>query len=437
MALCVAAAGVAQDVTVRAKNRPAAEVFRSLIEQTGKNFVYSSDLLENVRVSVSATNKPLKKVLDEMFAGTGIEYKIKGKNVVLKRSRKKEKGKKKQIKNNVARPTLKTEINASELPTMLEEVVIVSRLESPVVETAEIGAKKVTADEVRNTPSLFGESDVIKALQMQPGVSDGTEGMAGMHVHGGNNDENLYMLDNVPIYQINHFAGLFSAFNTDIIRYIDFFKSSFPAKYDGRLSSFMDVRLMNGHRHGHHGSARLGLTSGAFNISGPIGGRTTYLVGLRRSWYDVLTIPVLALVNSGQTEKVRFRYHFMDFNANVSHRLNDNANIFLKAYFGDDNIEGGTDDRGDAFAYEWKSKDRNDFHWGNFVAQAGMNYRFDNRLSAEFTAAYTRFFSSMKYNSHSEQTNDSLIAITDEKIKTSNNINDWIFSIIRKTKCFI
>lgn len=77
-----------------------------------------------------------------------------------------------------------------------------------MVETAEIGAKKLTAQEIINTPVLFGESDVIKALQMQPGVSEGQEGMAGMHVHGGNADENLYMLDNVPLYQVNHFAGL-------------------------------------------------------------------------------------------------------------------------------------------------------------------------------------------------------------------------------------
>lgn len=80
---------------------------------------------------------------------------------------------------------------------------------------------------------MFGESDVLKALQMQPGISGGAEGMAEMHVHGGNADENLFMLDNVPLYQVNHFAGLFSAFNVDAVRYIDFFKSSIPAKYDG------------------------------------------------------------------------------------------------------------------------------------------------------------------------------------------------------------
>lgn len=261
---------VAQNVTIRAVNQPASAVFRTLVEQTGRNFVYASDLLADMKVSVNAKNKPLKKVLDEIFKGTDIEYKIKGNNVILKRKS----SKAKPINVN-EKPKMDTSIDIASPDinsTMLDEVVVVSRLEAPAVETAEIGAKKITAEEVRNTPALLGEADVIKALQMQPGVTEGTEGMAGMYVHGGNADENLYMLDNVPLYQVNHFAGLFSAFNTDIIRYIDFFKSSMPAKYDGRLSSFMDVRLQNGGTDGHHGSARLGLTSGAFNISGPIGG---------------------------------------------------------------------------------------------------------------------------------------------------------------------
>lgn len=314
--LCISAVCMAQNVTIRAVNQPAAAVFRSIVEQTGKNFVYSSELLKDMRVSVNVKDKPLKNTLAIIFKDSDIEYEIKGKNILLKRKPKPEKRKRKSAKA-IAAPTLPKH-NAVE-PKMLEEVVVVSRLEAPAVETAEIGAKKLTAQEIINTPVLFGESDVIKALQMQPGVSEGQEGMAGMHVHGGNADENLYMLDNVPLYQVNHFAGLFSAFNAEAIRYIDFFKSSIPAKYDGRLSSYLDVRTKNGSPEGHHGSFRLGLTSGAFNMDGPVGKKTSYSVALRRSWFDVLTIPMLALVNSSSNdEKIRFRYAFMDLNAKVT-----------------------------------------------------------------------------------------------------------------------
>ncbi|MBD5355857.1 MAG: TonB-dependent receptor [Bacteroides sp.] len=414
-----------QNVTLKAVNQPAASVFRSLIEQTGKNFVYSSELLTGMKVTVNAHHKPLKKVLDEIFTGTDIEYKIKKDNVVLKR--KPVKTKKKQKINvtptKLTPPVIETDIT----PTMLDEVVILSRLEAPTIETAEVGAKKVTAEDVRNTPVLFGEADVIKAIHTLPGITEGTEGMAGMNVHGGNADENLYMLDNVPLYQINHFAGLFSAFNTDIIRYIDFFKSSMPAKYDGRLSSFMDVRLQNGVTKGHHGSARIGLTSGAFNISGPIGNKTTYLFGMRRSWYDVITIPVFAIINKKQDEEIRFHYYFMDLNAKVTHRFSNKATGFLSVYFGDDLFEAGTKDSDNAYTSGWLDDYKNWFHWGNIVAQTGLNYRINPDLSAEFTAAYTRYFSSLKYHDIIKYKEEGLTTTSEEHAKTSNNINDWIF----------
>lgn len=415
-------AALAQNVTIKATGQPAANVFRSIIEQTGKNFVYSSELLKDVKISVTANNEPLKKVLADMFRNTDIEYRIKGKNVILKRRKNNPKPVPLQKKTN--EPTV---VPQTDISKMLDEVIVVSRLEAPVVETSEIGAKKITADEVRNIPALFGESDVVKAIQTQPGVTAGAEGMAGMYVHGGNADENLCMLDNVPLYQVNHFAGLFSAFNTDIIRYIDFFKTSVPAKYDGRLSSFMDVRLQNGNTEGHHGSARLGLTSGAFNLSGPIGSKTSYLVGLRRSWYDVLTIPMLALINSkNDDEKIRFRYYFMDFNAKINHRFSPKVNGFISAYFGNDLLKTGAEDRNEATT-GWYENDKFDFNWGNLVVQAGLNYRIKPELTAEFTAAYTRYFSGLKHNDFYREVNQGALTETRTVIKTDNNINDWIF----------
>ncbi len=413
----------AQKVSIKAIDQPAATVFRSIIEQTGKNFVYSSELLEDVRLTLDVHNKPLRTALEEAFKGTDIEFKIKGKNVILRRKKAK---KLKTLPHTYHAPQLE---EPSKDARMLDEVIVVSRLESPAVETPEIGAKKITIEDVRNTPVLLGENDVIKTIQAQPGVVEGTEGLAGMYVHGGNADENLFMLDNVPLYQVNHFAGFFSAFNPEIIRYIDFFKTSVPAKYDGRLSSFMDVRLMNGNTDGHHGTAKLGLTSGALNISGPIGKRTTYLVGLRRSWYDVLTIPLLALVNAkNEDESIRFHYYFMDFNAKISHRFSSKANAFISFYYGDDMLRTGSD------SYNFYNddihdlyKERYNFNWGNMVVQGGLNYRIRPNLVSEFTAAYTRYFSSMEqtYRFESDKSADKLVQASSNK--TKNNINDWIF----------
>lgn len=415
------AAGIAQRVTIHAVDEPAAAVFRSIVEQTGRNFVYSSDILADMRITVEASNEPLDAVLARMFEGKGIVYKIKGRNIVLSRSPRKSVGKSKSshAKSAAAPPV-------SDVPQVLVEVVVESRLEAPAVETAEIGAKKLTAREVINTPALMGESDVIKALHLQPGISEGQEGMAGMSVHGGNNDENLYMLDNVPLYQVNHFAGLFSAFNPEAIRYIDFFKSSIPVKYDGRLSSYLDVRTKNGSLDGHHGSFRLGLTSGAFNIDGPIGRKTTYLVALRRSWFEVLSVPLLAIANSADNEyKTRFQYAFMDLNAKVTHRFSDRATAFASIYFGDDMLRTGSKEDGSAYS-SWCDDDKYDFHWGNLVAQAGLNYKINPSLKAEFTAAYTRFFSSMKHDLMTKEISPDTTITTHSITRTNNNIDDWM-----------
>lgn len=415
------------NVTISAVNEPAPAVFRSIVGQTGMNFVYESDLLKDMRVTVTAGDKPLKDVLSMMFRDTGIEYRIKGKNIILKRGKK---GKKVLRHKSDAAPV--TFIASSDVPEMLEEVIVTSRLESPAVETSEIGAKKLTADEIKNIPVLMGESDVMKALHMQPGISGGAEGMAEMHVHGGNADENMCMLDNVPLYQVNHFAGLFSAFNTDAIRYIDFFKSSVPAKYDGRLSSFLDVRTKNGSQDGCHKSLRLGLTSGAFNIDGPIGKKTTYSVALRRSWTDLVSAPFIALNNaSSDDEKVRFSYSFMDLNGKITHRFNNRATGFVSIYFGNDLLKSGSKDKyetsyGNEAQYGWYDDDRYDMHWGNLLAQTGFNYRLHHTLTGEFTAAYTRFFSSMKHDEYYKESFQAEPHETHTISNTDNNISDWI-----------
>lgn len=416
MILCAVLTASARGITVDADNRAAEEVFREIMEQTGKNFVYQADAMCDVKVTVHARKRSLKRVLSDMFSGTDVRYKIRGNDIVLSRRR---------LRKSPLPAAVRYYMDA-EGPRELEEVVVVaSRLGASAVETAEIGAKRLSAVDVRRTPSLLGESDVIKTLQFEPGISGGTDGLAGMYVHGGNSDENLYMLDNVPLYQVNHFAGLFSAFNTEIIRNVDFFKSSVPAKYDGRLSSFMDVRTKNGSDTGHHGSGRLGLTSGAFNIGGPIGSRTTYAVALRRSWYDVLSVPMVALVNaSNDEEKTRFHYYFMDLNAKVTHRFSRRTAGFVSAYFGDDMLRTGSKD----LFVGYYDDDRYDMHWGNLVVQAGMNYILSPSVSAEFTAAYTRYFSKMKHEESIRELssgNDEVDSST--SVDTRNNINDWIF----------
>jgi hypothetical protein len=481
----------AQNVTVNIKNQRAESAFATIMQQTGKNFVYSADLLKGLKVSVTANNEPLKSVLNRMFANTPVTYKIKGKNVVLMARPVEKVAETKTIKSysisgfvreegtqeaivgavvkdkytgystftnangfySLTLPQGKAflevefsgydpyitgdfpltankqiDIHLTESKLLDEVVVIESRNRRIAMQSADMGAFNLSQDEIKKTPVIFGEPDVVKSLQLQPGVSAGIEGFAGMYVHGGNADENLYMLDNIPLYQVNHFAGLFSAFNVDALRNVDFYKSSFPAKYDGRLSSFMDVHTKDGSLESHHGSAKLGLTSGAFNINGPISkGRTSYSLALRRSWYDILTIPTFAIINAtvADDDKFSLGYAFMDINAKINHRFNDRSSGYVMFYYGDDYLRGSSED-GTTMEY-WYEKDKTNLHWGNVVASAGWKYIFSPKIYGEVTGAFSRYYSSMKTDMYEEIISDNVVTNTARDIKQiKNNINDVI-----------
>ncbi len=497
----------AQNVTLRATDRDAESVFAELLQQTGKNFIYPAGLLNNMKVSVNARNTPLTEVLDRMFSGTGITYNIKGNNVTLRRADRKQAAKltvsgfvKEAANDEVlvgatvfdltsgkgtttnangfysltipeGKVNLKvqyvgfdpyltgefmlthnTRLNVSLTKAReLKEVTVHGSVNNAKAMYApEIGSLNLTRSTIKATPVIFGESDVVKTLQLEPGISAGIEGMAGMYVHGGDTDENLFMLDNIPLYQVNHFGGLFSAFNVDALRNVDFYKTSFPAKYDGRLASFMDVHTKDGSLKEHHGSFRLGLTSGAFDINGPLGkDRTSYSFAIRRSWYDLLTIPALAIMNKvNKDHNTHFGYAFTDINAKVNHNFSDKSSAFLMFYYGEDYLNVGDDDKKKDNNYyvgnivapapppgdgtenlpdNSYSETRAKLRWGNIVASAGWKYIFSPKLYGELTGAFTRYFSSLR--SHKDEydiTGDVVNSFNRTAYTHHNNINDII-----------
>lgn len=481
----------ASGITINANRQPAEKVFASIMKQSGKNFIYPSGLLKGITVSVNKKDAPLSEVLDQMLKETGITYRIRGNSIMLMKQKPQKApaekacnatlsgfvreagtgepltgvvvttpdGEHRTVSNNMGFYSLTLpcgkqqviaifpgfENSASEVLSlnksrsldlemnpqaeMLQELIVE---DSPnrmlAMESASIGAVNISREAIKTTPVVFGEADVIKTLQMEPGVTAGIEGAAGMYVHGGNTDENLYMLDNIPLYQVNHLGGLFSAFNVEAIRNVDFYKSSFPASYDGRLSSFIDVRTKDGGKEGHHGSAKLGLTSGAFDINGPFkNGKTTYSLAIRRSWYDVLTIPAMAIVNSfTKDEKNSFGYAFTDLNAKITHRFSDRSKGYVMAYYGEDylRVSQSFDKNKDDSNYE---ENKHNLRWGNIVASAGWNYVFSDKIFGEVTAAYTRYFSRLNTaNEYGEKEGGVITEFSRDKLSYDNNINDWI-----------
>lgn len=476
-----------QNITIKAVTRPAEKVFTEIMRQSGKNFVYTSDLLEGLNISVNASDMPLKEVLDKMFSGTEIGFKIRGNNVLLFRKEKptvrkvtisgfiREKGSEEalpgaiikldgssvatssnvmgfyslsvpvgDIKIKVMFPgfedytteliklTSNKVVNIILTPdsrTLNEVVVHGSKNHTLTMESSSLGALNINKGVIAATPVIFGERDVIKTLQLEPGVSAGVEGLAGMYVHGGNADENLYMLDNIPLYQVNHFGGLFSAFNTEAIRNVDFYKSSFPARYDGRLSSYMDVNTKDGSMMEHHGSFRLGLTSGAFNIDGPIRkDHTSYSIALRRSWYDILTVPALAIANKffSKDKKVSFGYAFSDINAKINHRFSERSSAYISFYYGDDYLKVGEDNKWNDPVNELDGS-KNRLRWGNVMASAGWNYVLSSKLFGKLTGAFTQYktkFSRYRYDKYYKD--DIEVSYTNDHLVSDNFIKDWI-----------
>ena len=158
--------------------------------------------------------------------------------------------------------------------------------------TPQTGGVVIKGAAIANMPVMLGEPDVLKALQTQTGVSSGIEGFTGIYVRGGENDQNLYLLHRLPLYNVNHLGGLFSSFNVAMVENVKFFKAGFPAEYGGRVASVTDIQLKRSDFEEYHGQASIGLLSGNVHITGPIiEDRLAFSASVRRSWMELVTSP--------------------------------------------------------------------------------------------------------------------------------------------------
>jgi len=296
--------------------------------------------------------------------------------------------------------------------TLLDEIVVLpSEQEGQSVLTTQMGSLEINNQTIRNTPVIFGESDIIRTLQLTPGVAPGIEGLAGMYVRGGNMDENLFLIDGNPVYQVNHIGGIFSAFNPEVIKGMDFFKAGFPARYGGRLSSVVDVHTKEGNMKEFEGSASLGLISANLRLEGPIvKDRTSFVVSFRRTWLDAITTPMFALINKKNQdhgEKTKGNYYFYDLNLKLNHRFNDRSRLFISLYNGTDKLYS----KNHYFNLPGQerflnSNHRSDLRWGNMMTTAGWTYVFNEKLFGKISGFYTQYRSSMKQNANYESGNE-------------------------------
>lgn len=448
-------AGEEPRITSRMREASFQEVLSEIERQAGVTFSYESSLLRELpRISFRATDEALTDCLARLFEPYPIVYKVSGKIVILKRGRRQvtvsgfvrdqassesligasvyeAAGRKGSATNgygffsltlppgdirlrasyigyesrsfHLAELDRDTLLNIELRPNArLEEVVVTaSERDRLSVNNTLMGAMEFSRRTIKAAPTLFGESDIVKTLQLTPGVASGTEGLAGMYVRGGDQDGNLFLIDGNPVYQINHVGGLFSAFNPEAIRNMDFFKAGFPARYGGRLSSVVDVHTKEGNMKEYHGSATLGLISGNLSLEGPIvRDRTAFQVALRRSWLDVLSAPAIAIANRIQKKngsRINLRYAFHDLNVKLNHRFNDRGRMFFSLYNGNDVLKGGRTDfstKEDQASYT--DGTYSSLRWGNLMGTLGWTYVFGNRLFGRVSGVFSRYRSNVR-----------------------------------------
>lgn len=283
--------------------------------------------------------------------------------------------------------------------TQLREVNVVGHKSISGPQSVQMSAIEVPVGQIKNIPMIAGEVDILKAIQLLPGVQSGSEGSAGLYVRGGGPDENLILLDGVPLYNVNHLMGFFSVFNADAVKNVTLYKGNFPAQYGGRLSSIIDVRQNDGNTEGYHGNLTVGLLAAKFNLEGPIPhkkdstGSTTFNISARRTYFDVFTTPLMGLITAAHRMPVTAGAYFYDLNAKLTHTFADQDNkLSASFYMGDDVLYANMRMRpGDIEDFNGKTDFGLRMGWGNVLAAVNWEHRFNARLFSNTQLSYTRY----------------------------------------------
>jgi len=280
--------------------------------------------------------------------------------------------------------------------TDIAEVTVLGQKGESKLTTTQMSKVDVQLDKVQSLPGFLGEADVIKTIQLLPGVQSGTEGTSGLYVRGGGPDQNLILLDDVPVYNAEHLFGFFSVFNPDAIKSVSFYKGGFPARFGGRLSSVLDIRMKDGDENNVHGNISVGLIASKINLEGPlIKGKTTFNFSARRTYADLIARPFLPKKDD---YKEIGGYYFDDLNMKITHKFSDRSRIYLSAYSGKDEAYYRSESKYGPADELLNEKTRFSLGWGNITTALRWNYIFSNKLFANTTLTYSNYLFDVKEN---------------------------------------
>jgi hypothetical protein len=260
---------------------------------------------------------------------------------------------------------------------VLQEVVITGEAEDQNIQSAEMGTIDLSIEQVKSIPVLFGEVDILKTLQLLPGVGAGSEGNTGFYVRGGGPDQNLILLDDAVVYNTGHLFGFFSIFNGDAIKNTTLIKGGMPAQYGGRLSSVVDVQMKDGNNQEFHAEGGIGLIASRLTVEGPLQkNKASFIVSARRTYIDALITPFLK-----GTDFEGNAYYFYDLNTKVNYKFTDKDRLYLSGYFGRD-------------VFNYSSPDNSfdiEVPWGNATATLRWNHLYSDKLFSNVSIIYNDY----------------------------------------------
>jgi hypothetical protein len=260
----------------------------------------------------------------------------------------------------------------------ISEVIVYSKRRDGNIRNAQMGKIDLNMNQIRNIPAFMGEVDLLKAIQLLPGVQNAGEGNAGFYVRGGGPDQNLIMLDDAVVYNTGHLFGFFSIFNSDAIKNVSLIKGGMPAQYGGRLSSVVDVAMKDGNINQFQMDGGIGLIASRFSVQGPIKkNKASFILSARRTYIDALVKPFIkksaSFYGSG--------YYFYDVNAKINYRFSDKDRLYLSGYFGRDVFD----------FVNAKRSFKTNVPWGNSTATLRWNHVFNRRLFSNTTLVYNDY----------------------------------------------
>lgn len=276
-----------------------------------------------------------------------------------------------QVKEIELNKDITLNLQLEEVTASLEDVTVSTTARSRSIATPQMGMERLTIAETKNIPVLLGERDVLKTIQLLPGIKSAGDGNSGFFVRGGAADQNLILLDEAPVYNASHLLGFFSTFNSDAIKDITVYKGGMPAQYGGRLSSVLDIKMNDGNNQDYDVSGGIGLISAKLNVEGPIQkGKSSFLVSGRRTYVDMfLKLSSDSAINSNKLS-------FYDLNAKMNYILGEKDRLYISGYFGRDNLGVG-----ETFGLDW----------GNGTGTIRWNHIFSKKLFSNTSLIFSNY----------------------------------------------